>query len=369
VSVATDALTHALPSETSPSPRAPLHIPSLDGIRALSFALVFIGHAGLNHIVPTAFGVTVFFFLSGYLITTLLRLERAHTGAISLRSFYLRRALRILPPFYLVFALAFVAHRLGLTPAPAGPGAITTVLLHVSNYYIVAEGHHGLLAGTGVYWSLAVEEHFYLLFPALYWLLLRTASPNHIQAALLLAVCAAILAWRCLLVLALDAAPHRTQVASDTRFDSLLFGCALALHENPALDRSRLPERIWKRWLFPLALAGLALSFAVRAEAFRETVRYSLQGLCLVPVFVCAVRYPRWLPMRPLNLRPVAFIGVLSYSLYLVHLLAIDLVGTHVVRSGVARAVVSLAVSVAISWGIYRVVEKPCARLRRRLSV
>src|ERR1700733_14513831 len=91
-----------------------LHLPSLDGIRAVSFLLVFAAHAGLGDVIPGGFGVTVFFFLSGYLITTLLRIEHDATGTVSLRQFYLRRALRILPPFYLVLALAALAAWLGV---------------------------------------------------------------------------------------------------------------------------------------------------------------------------------------------------------------------------------------------------------------
>ena len=78
-----------------------MYIPSLDGIRAIAFLFVFIAHAGLDKIVPGGFGVTIFFFLSGYLITSILRLEASRTHKISLRKFYLRRAFRILPPMYI----------------------------------------------------------------------------------------------------------------------------------------------------------------------------------------------------------------------------------------------------------------------------
>src|SRR5207247_4936424 len=86
-----------------------LYIPSLDGIRACAVMLVFVAHVvkllGPDRYqgrIPGEFGVTVFFFLSGYLITTLLRIEHEQSGAISFRAFYLRRVLRIFPPFYLV---------------------------------------------------------------------------------------------------------------------------------------------------------------------------------------------------------------------------------------------------------------------------
>src|SRR5713101_6087815 len=83
------------------APPVSLYIPSLDGIRAISFFLVFFSHAGLGGIVPGGFGVSVFFLLSGFLITTLLRAEFARYQRISLGSFYLRRVLRILPPLYI----------------------------------------------------------------------------------------------------------------------------------------------------------------------------------------------------------------------------------------------------------------------------
>src|SRR5579862_3542962 len=89
------------PSETVLAARAPFHIPSLDGLRAISFFIVFAAHAGLDRIVPGGFGVTVFFFLSGYLITTLMRMETDKSARVNLKNFYLRRALRILPPFYI----------------------------------------------------------------------------------------------------------------------------------------------------------------------------------------------------------------------------------------------------------------------------
>src|SRR5206468_983726 len=92
------------PARVSPAERGPLQIPSLDGLRALSFLAVFVAHAGLEKLIPAHLGLALFFFLSGYLITTLLRLEFEKSGRINLPQFYLRRVLRIFPPFYLVLA-------------------------------------------------------------------------------------------------------------------------------------------------------------------------------------------------------------------------------------------------------------------------
>ena len=131
-------------------------IPSLDGVRALSFGLVFFGHVGYNGFIPTTFGVTVFFFLSGYLITTLMRQELANSGTVSLRHFYMRRAVRILPPFYLVLILAVFASAIGLSPSTAEPQSIWALALHWSNYYMVEHDNQGFPPGTGVYWSLSL---------------------------------------------------------------------------------------------------------------------------------------------------------------------------------------------------------------------
>lgn len=343
-------------------------IPSLDGLRTVSFAIVFAAHSGLNAIIPGPFGVTIFFFLSGYLITTLLRREQTKTGTFSLKRFYLRRTLRILPPFYLVLALVFVGIAVGVLPPPSEPASVRALLLHYVNYYIVGHDHHGLPPGTGVYWSLAVEEHFYLLFPAIFAILSRSKASAARQAAILLGLCGLVLLWRCTLVFHFHVNEHRTAIASDARFDSLLFGCALALFENPALDSSALSERTWKRWLFPLGILGLLFCFAFRSDAFRQTFRYSIQGLSLIPIFVCAVRYPGWWPIRPLNWRPIAYLGSLSYSLYLVHQVAQVFTSIELgSRFGhLVESLAALALTFAVSWLMFKTVEEPCARLRRR---
>ena len=344
------------------------HAPSLDGIRALAFALVFVGHAGLGELVPGGFGVTVFFFLSGYLITSLLRIEYDATGTFDLRQFYLRRALRIWPPFYIVLALAVAAEVTGLVHGGMRANAVGAQVVHLANYWIVFHGFEGQPSGTGVYWSLAVEEHFYLLFPLLYLGLRRMFRSAGRQALVLWGLCALVLAWRLVLVYGMHSSEDRTYMATDTRFDSILFGCALAVHGNPMLDRpSRIPDAAWKWVLAPASAAALAFCFLYRAEGFRETFRYTVQGIALRPLFVLAMRFPAWGPMKLLNTRTLAFGGVLSYVLYLVHYVVLDALAP-VVGTGLWPGILALAVSVAIAWTLHRFVEKPAARLRKRLA-
>jgi peptidoglycan/LPS O-acetylase OafA/YrhL/glycosyltransferase involved in cell wall biosynthesis len=345
------------------------HIPSLDGIRAAAVLLVFAAHAGLNDRVPGNFGVTVFFFLSGYLITTLMRLEADKSGGVSLKAFYLRRVLRILPPMYLVLIVASLLTAFGLLQGSLDLFAVEAQIFHLSNYYIVANGWwDGRAPGTWIYWSLAVEEHFYLLFPLVYIAMRRWLPSRGRQFVALLSACAVILAWRLVLVYVLDASKDRLYVASDTRVDSILFGCALAVWGNPAFESTRIPARTWKFALVPLGFLGLLVSFLVRDDAFEQTYRYSLQGLALFPLFVAAIRYPEWLPFRILNIRPVMYIGVLSYAFYLVHPTVLYGIFEWVALPGVVQAALGLTLTLGISMAIYYVVEKPCARLRRRLS-
>ena len=124
-----------------------LHIPSLDGLRTVSFLIVFIAHSNFYipfvSGIPGGFGVTVFFYLSGFLITTLLRTELESTGTISVRNFYMRRALRILPPFYLVLLLATMLTLLQVLPGRLNPGALLAQSLHFSNYWFIWWGTAG----------------------------------------------------------------------------------------------------------------------------------------------------------------------------------------------------------------------------------
>ena len=353
---------------TAKSPK--FYIPSLDGIRAIAFLIVFLSHAGLK-LVPGGFGVTVFFFLSGYLITTMLRREHERSNRIDFKKFYMRRVLRIWPPFYIVLFLALgVSFLAGTYPDFSGENlkAFITQFFHYSNYYNIEYGNKFMALGTEVYWSLAVEEHFYLLFPLLYVLLRRFGLGSSLQASIFLGICLLVLLWRCLLVFKMGADYDRIFFATDTRVDSILFGCALAVAGNPALDQDRqISEQILKYVLLPLGVVLLLGSLLVRTDDFRDTVRYSIQGIALYPIFIAAIRFPDWIIFQPLNWRWMRFVGVLSYSLYLVHYVVIRALKTAMPELGMLGiGVASLAISLALSYAIYVLAEVPAAKLKKK---
>jgi peptidoglycan/LPS O-acetylase OafA/YrhL len=353
--------------------RSVSHIPSLDGLRGVSVLLVVSSHtlqqALLPDVIPGSFGVTVFFFLSGYLITTLLRTELEETGRIDFGKFYLRRALRIFPPFYLVLLLAALRGHYGVLIHTDNHMEWSYVLgqaLHLTNYLQIYAAPEHLAPGTDIFWSLAVEEHFYLVFPWIFLWLARIEQPRR-RAAVLLAVCAAVLLWRCYLEFALHSSYNRTYCATDARIDSILFGCALAVWGNPVLDSTRISENAWKYRLLPISLAGLAVSFLVSNPGFLDTLRYTLQGVCLFAVFVVAIRYPDWWPMRPLNSRLLSWVGLISYSLYLVHLMVLKMTYTVWGHKFWVLLTVGWLAAIGLSAVIYYAIEKPAGRLRKRL--
>lgn len=343
-------------------------IPSLDGIRAVAVLIVFLSHAGFDTIVPGGLGVTIFFFLSGYLITTLMRLELERTGRVNLRHFYVRRLLRIWPSFYLVLIIGAALTSLNVIQGKIDLSAFLAQLLHFANYQQIFWGGN-VTPGSGVFWSLAVEEHFYLFFPLIYLAISNRRSAKS-AFSILMALCLIFLGWRLCLIWLLDSSHYHTFYSSDTRFDSLLFGCGLAIYKNPVIDTSEQPgEKQLKYFFLPIGIALLIFTLLYRAESFRETFRYTIQGVALYPIFIAAINYPNWWPFRLLNSMAARFVGVLSYSLYLVHHTVIIVAFQYLHDYAMPiKVLVALFVSLLFAYAIYVFVEAPLVRFRKKFS-
>lgn len=348
--------------DTEPQvPRMMPYLPQLDGVRALAILIVFAAHCGYSHVVPGGFGVTVFFFLSGYLITTLLRIERAQAGAVSLPAFYLRRSLRILPPMYLTLLASGALYAAGwLDWMRVDPAAIFGQATFLTNY----PGLFGTEAVLPVpLWSLAIEEHFYLVFPLVFVLWLGRLRPRRAALACL-ALCGLVLAIRCLNVWQL-ADSSLNYSWTHTRIDAILFGCCLGLWNNPVIPA----DRAWrpKAWHVGASLAVILGTLAVRDPAFRESLRYTLQSAALFVPFAFLLHGEGPLA-RLLASRPMRQLGLWSYGFYLAHMTVVALVlhlkpGLH----GLGLMLAAFPITLLWCWGMSGLVERPCARLRRRL--
>lgn len=336
-------------------------IPSLDGLRAVSIAIVFASHAGISAAIPGGFGVTVFFFLSGYLITTLLDREYARTGGIDLAAFYMRRLLRLGPPILLTLALGAGLVGLGVFAGEVEARTLLSQVFFYYNYFTQFGAVHEI-AGTGVLWSLSVEEHFYLLWPALFlaigrgWIGLRFVG--------LLLVASLIWRWVRLSVLGHD--EWTIYQSSDTRMDGLLYGCLLALMQARGVAARWLPQGRARHLVILGALGAILAGFVIRDPVFRSTLRYSLQGAALMPLFYYAVtRAGDWY-FRPLNWAWVKRIGLYSFTIYLCHYSIILALEAHGLALGSVPMVLA-AGGIALGYAalVYGLVERPVMGLRR----
>jgi peptidoglycan/LPS O-acetylase OafA/YrhL len=247
------------------------------------------------------------------------------------------------------------------------PAGLLSALFYFGNYYLIAHDFHGMPAGIGVVWSLAIEEHYYLIFPPLAALLLRTARVRF-SVILLATLCAVVLAWRYWLVYH-GASEARLTMATDTRVDAILVGCIMALACNPWLDRSSTAPKIRN----DVALASGCLAVLIgtliyRNEVFRLTARYTLQSLAIAPLIFLAVARAERLPFRWLNARPLVYLGTISYTVYLSHHVIVLALAKHWpgLSWGVAT-LAGLALTLLLAEPVRRWIEVPCARLRKQL--
>lgn len=342
-------------SPTSPELKS-RRIPGLDGLRAVSILLVIGWHLRSSGSAPWLdplwrfdtgnLGVRVFFVISGYLITSILLAEHARTGTIDLRRFYLRRAFRIMPVFYVFLGVIAIAASVGLVEASRA--TILRAATYTADYLPTqwAVGHT---------WSLAVEEQFYLLWPGLIVMLGLRRSFAGAALMLLLSPCVRAIAmfahW-----------PNDTRYAFEAVADALATGCLLA-YWRPGIWNHRSYRRLIESRamaLWPVVIAILAAA-NVRWERFGAIAGISLLNLALAVLIDWCLRAPHsWLG-RILNARPVAFLGVLSYSIYLWQ--------QPFLQTGHAlRFPLSILCIGAVALLSYYLIERPFLRLRSRVE-
>lgn len=292
-------------------------IHTLDGWRGVAILLVLAEHT-LTH---TRFrdliwahlgslGVDIFFVVSGYIITLRFLQERATTSTIDLRAFYARRAFRILP-LVCAYLLTLCILSLFVNLVDFHPPEVVGALFFFRNYQLAAHPH-GVY--TSHFWSLSIEEHFYLLWPAiLLWLANRRSLWFAFAGAIACAMwrfydCTHPTSWIGRMLPGAD--PMLRTIRTDTRFDGLLLGCAVAI----LLTRPRVRDFIFRNFpketpLFTLTL--LMLNF-VRTHAWPALSTYVLIAFTLASTLVVQ----EGLAHKSLNARLLVWIGTISYSAY-----------------------------------------------------
>jgi len=353
-------------------PGDPRFRPDLEGLRGIAILLVLLNHGGIPGAEAGFIGVDVFFVLSGFLITGLLVAERERTGRIRLGAFYARRARRILPAALVVLASTLLAAHLVLSPLDL-PRVTTDALaasLSVANirFALDATDYFAPVAASPVlhYWSLAVEEQFYLLWPVLLLVVARVQRP---RVALMVLV-SVILAGSFLLNLMVTASSGPWAYYSlPTRAWQLAAGGLLAL-AVPWLSRTPRPIAALVGWL-GVGLLGVGL------VVIGPTTEYPGIASLLPTLGAASIIASGGLAGSPgrvvLALTPLRWLGRISYSLYLWHWpilvlgpVALGLTGSDdgsigddlALRSGLILIAV---VSAGLTW---RLVEEPFRRWR-----
>ncbi|WP_431968658.1 acyltransferase family protein [Actinacidiphila sp. bgisy160] len=334
----------------------------IQGLRALAVVLVVLSHAGVGRLAGGYIGVDVFFVISGFLITSLLSRELARTGRVSLRRFYARRALRLLPASTAVGLVTLCGAWLFLSKVRfhAYVADALSSTFYVVNLRLAGAGTDYLQAGSPPspfqhYWSLAVEEQFYLLWPLLLWASWRLARR---RAGLVAAPLAVLCLVSFLLNLSVTGvSPSWGYFGSHTRLWELGVGALLALS-------TRRLERLPAWSAAAMSWAGL-VSLLVAAVAFDDDTPFPgwyavvpVLGAALVLAGGCApARYGAgWL----LSLRPATWVGGLSYSWYLWHWPTLVILPAALNRPPtVGFALVSAALALLPAWVTLHLVENP----------
>jgi peptidoglycan/LPS O-acetylase OafA/YrhL len=357
------------------------HVRALDGVRALAVSGVVLYHGGVSVLRGGFLGVDVFFVLSGFLITSLLVTEFERRGRLSLARFYERRARRLLPALVLLIGLVAAYASVGVPHGsiPSLPGQIVGTMAYVGNWTLIS-GHAtyftlGLPPSPLQHtWSLAIEEQFYLVWPALLlglWRLTKRRGTLATVCCAGAAACAAVTAAQYLSNASVDTLYFATQTHAVT----MLLGAALSFllltrvgEGGDASFRAASPRRQpLANALGAAAWLGVIATFLVVSGtgATLYVGGYLGFGVLVAVALAATLTAPDGWSARALSLGPIVFLGQISYGVYLFHFplfLWIDESATGL--SGVALLVVRLVATLLVATLSFYVVERPIRERR-----
>jgi peptidoglycan/LPS O-acetylase OafA/YrhL len=364
-------------------------------LRALAVIAVLLYHADLAWVPGGFLGVEVFFVISGYLITALLLAEWDQRGRIDLKTFWLRRARRLLPALYVLLVVTLAFAVVFLPGEVAGlRGDVLAAFGYVTNWYLIfgqesyfeAVGRPSLLQHL---WSLAVEEQFYLFWPPILALGLCIGATRlrrrRVLTVAVLGAAASAVAMALLYAPSVD--PSRIYYGTDTRATGLLCGAALAFLWSPGEKyrpsearhhRLRLPGRSRFRrrygWTAPLLLdvvgfaaLGALVWFCVNLGEFQPFLYiggFALVGLATTATIMAVVHPYSLIGSRILGSAPLRWVGVRSYGIYLWHwpVFMVTRPDLDVPIDGVPLLALRLIATVVLADLSYRYIETPIRR-------
>jgi peptidoglycan/LPS O-acetylase OafA/YrhL len=347
------------------------YLPALDGLRAVAVAAVLLYHADLGWFSGGFLGVDVFFVLSGYLITCVLLDNRRTTGRIRLRSFWGRRARRLLPALLVMLAVVCV-YTVVVLPSEAARlrDDVVSALAYVMNWHLIFQGQSyfesfGRAPLLQHLWSLSVEEQFYLVWPLLLTagVAIWRGKPERLAMAILGLAGVSTLLMAVLYTPGGD--PSRVYYGTDTHASGLLIGAALAVVWPPWRLRGRTgaaaPLALETAGLAGLALLGWCFLNVSEFDAGLYRGGYLAVALLTALVVAVVVHPAARLSSGVLALRPLRWIGQRSYGIYLWHwpVYLLTRPGLDVPLTGIPLLVVRVTITVGLAAASFRYVEEP----------
>lgn len=337
-------------------------LPGLDGLRMLFVLSVIIYHSGYDILFSARHGVSGFFVLSGFLITWLVLKEYEKKNSFSIKNFYIRRSLRILPAYYIYVFMSVGADlllgddRIGEQVVPA--------LFYYTNYYNAVNGHPS--SSLSHLWSLSVEEQFYLLWPAIFLLTLEARNYKKALIVVSLFLICIVAIWRTFAVVALGFGNAYVYNAFDTRFDNLLIGCLLAVVLRGGHFLSAISFISSRSWAPVVTIGLLLISISISSRYYAYTIGFTVDAILLaifITQILCLSDSKVW---RWLNVKPVVFLGFISYPAYLWHSWAIQLSKKIDGVPDMAQLVISIFVTIALASCSYFFVEKYFLKIKAK---
>lgn len=350
------------------------YMPGLDGLRAIAVLGVIAYHLGIDWIPGGLLGVSVFFTLSGYLITDLL-LAQVSSGGIRFKDFWFARARRLLPALLLmiVIVMAWVTV-FGPHQPPSFKEAAGSAIGYFNNWWLIFRdvSYFAAFEAPGPLnhlWSLSIEEQFYILWPFLLLLgvqLVREAARNpklRPRLALVTFGAALLSSLIMLLIYSPGIDPSRVYYGTDTRASELLVGAALAMVWPSRLLRPAITPQA-RRTLDIVGVVGLAVILLMFWRA-REFSPFLYRGGFLIlsigtAMLVASLAHPAGRLGPIIGCRPMVWIGERSYGIYLWHFPVIILTTPEGADGpGFVRGVLQVAATFAIAALSWKYVEDP----------
>lgn len=351
---------------TAPAPRTrrPFpHLPALDGLRGLAVAAVLCFHGDWRWAAGGFLGVSTFFTLSGYLITARLMHDYGEHGTVDLRAFWERRIRRLLPAAVTTVAVVVIlAATMNAAFTDHLAGDVIAALTNMANWrFWAAQRSYASLFATQSpllhFWSLAIEEQFYLIFPLIAWLVLVKLKAKRAHFALVV-VALALAASVASTLAGLAGKSTLVYYATPLRAAEILMGCALAL--IPLGRPAQRWSTVYGRYVPMFALAGCVLLWVATTKDMRWLDRGGLPAYSLLSVAVVLGCIRVGPVQRILSLRPLRWLGGISYGLYLYHWPLFLLFNQRRVRLDAwPRFALQVAVSVGAALLSYHLLERP----------